>query len=312
MRATGTARAGQEKDMQKIPIGVIEGKGYLGDGDFAVWDCYADSESLYNDKLHFHDFCEMSFFYEGEGRYFVNGRECEISPGFVLLSSPSDYHMLSADGGAYLRYYNVIFRTGILSKTLADAIYSEESSLFSLLSGGNLYSIKKDFEQLASRFSIYESSNGRTKELDRLFVKNLIENLCISVLRSVHENKPQDSREYSGDEIIRKALLYIRENYREKITLAKTAQAVGLSQGYFSSYFNRVMQIGFPEYVMKYRLIIAAGYIASADTLSKGLSLKEIAYMNGFSSFTYFSNAFSEYFGVSPREYRNRTHSAEG
>ena len=84
------------------------------------------------------------------------------------------------------------------------------------------------------------------------------------------------------------------------------------------------MKTGFPEYVMKYRLIIAAGYIASADTLPKagyiasadtlpkGLSLKEIAYMNGFSSFTYFSSAFSKYFGVSPRQYRNRSHSSHG
>ncbi len=298
--------------MKKIPIGVIEGKGYLGDNEFAVWDCYADSDSLYNDKLHFHDFCEMSFFYEGEGRYFANGKDCEVLPGFVLLSSPSDYHMLSADNGSHLRYYNVIFRTGILSKTLADAVYSQQSSLCAQLSGGDFYSIKKGFEELASRFSVYESAQGRVRELDRLYVKNLIENLCISVLRSLQSSDFSEQQLSSSDEIIRKALLYIKENYREKITLAKAAQAVGLSEGYFSSYFNRVMKTGFPEYVMKYRLIIAAGYIASADTLPKGLSLKEIAYMNGFSSFTYFSSAFSKYFGVSPRQYRNRSHSSHG
>lgn len=59
------------------------------------------------------------------------------------------------------------------------------------------------------------------------------------------------------------------------------------------------MKIGLSEYICRYRLVVAAGYLASGD-----MPLKEVALLNGFRSPGYFSAAFSAYFGVSPREYR--------
>ena len=52
---------------------------------------------------------------------------------------------------------------------------------------------------------------------------------------------------------------------------------------------------------IRFRLIMAASYMTSSN-----LPLKTVAAMNGFSSFTYVSSAFSAYFGVCPREYRKR------
>ena len=273
--------------------GVLDGRRFLGKDDFVIWDCHTEGRGVFDGKLHFHDFYEMSFVYDGEGVYSVNGHTFDVKKGFVLLTTPSDYHMLTVKAGETLRYYNVIFRESVLSKAVSDECYQQNAPLCYTVEDLSLFS--ESFRLMLADFT--REAVDPIPPLTAILVKNAIETLAVRILKEAPHGSDEKSPAYN--DTMRHALLYIREHYREKLTLSRVAEAVALSPGYFSGYFSKIMRIGFSEYLLHYRLVIAAGYITSTN-----LPLKTVAAMNGFSSFTYFSAAFSDYFGTSPREYR--------
>lgn len=289
--------------MNTVELGVLDGRRFLGRDDFVIWNCYTEGKGVFDGKYHFHDFYELSFVYDGEGVYTVNGSSFSVGRGFLFLTTPSDYHSLSVPEGGFLRYYNVIFRENLLKSEVADALY-HQGKLLCFLADGELYRwFLSAFQQMKADYS--EEAVDPIPPMTAVLVQNEIESICVRLIRALSLLPMRDDLlPDSEDAIIRRALLYIREHYRMKLTLSRVAEAVGLSPGYFSSYFHRMMKIGFSEYLLRFRLITAASYMTSSN-----LPLKTIAAMNGFSSFTYFSSAFSEYFGVCPREYRKR---AEG
>lgn len=286
--------------MNRFELGVLDGRRFLGQDDFVIWDCYTEGNGVFDGKYHFHDFYELSFVYDGEGTYTINGSAFAVGRGFLFLTTPSDYHMISVPKGGFLRYYNVIFRENLLKGEVADALYHQGQSLCLLTEGEQYESFASVFRQMMVDYS--EEAVDPIPPLTAVLLENEIESTCLRLIRSLKAIPQRGGLVVdSEDAIIRGALLYIREHYRMKLTLARVAEAVGLSSGYFSSYFHRVMKIGFSEYLLRFRLIMAASYMTSSN-----LPLKTIAAMNGFSSFTYFSAAFSEYFGVCPREYRKK------
>lgn len=284
--------------MENKALGVLSGKNFLGQDDFVIWNCRTEGKGVFDGKLHFHDFYELSFVYEGTGTYAVNGLRFPVEKGFLFLTTPSDYHILSVTPGTTLCYYNVIFRENLLAKEVTDLLYRLHAPLCLTVSGESFDRFRQDLQRMAADYTA--EAVDPIPPLSALLVRNGIESLCVRALKSLPQDPNTASLPETPEEgTIRRALLYIRENYRSRLTLAKVAEAVELSPGYFSSLFKKTMHLGFSDYLLRYRLIIAAGYISSSD-----LPLKTIAAMNGFRSFPYFSASFSDYFGLSPREYR--------
>ncbi len=285
--------------MKKNTLGVISGKTFLGNDDFVIWDCHTVGNGVFDGKMHFHDFYELSFVYDGEGEYLINGQRFNVARGFLLLVTPSDYHMLSVKEGSSLRYFNIIFRENLLSREVTDELYRLALPLCLTAEDEDFDSFLSTFRRIAVDYTA--EAVDPIPPLTAILIKNSIETVCIRAIRKLPKALDADSSLTLpfDNEKLRAALLYIRENYRTNIKLSKIAEAVGLSSGYFSTLFKDNMGIGFSEYLLNYRLIICAGYVSSSD-----MSLKEIAFMNGFRSFPYFSQAFTAYFGLSPREYR--------
>ena len=127
-------------------------------------------------------------------------------------------------------------------------------------------------------------------------LRNEIENLCIRVIQMLSGRVQGDVR----DKIMKKAIIYIKNNYRRPITLEEIAAHVGLSPCYFSSYFSNVMKISFSAYVKRFRLNVAANLMKSTN-----MTLNEISYEVGFKTFSYFSEQFRRQFGISPKAYKS-------
>ena len=72
---------------------------FLGGREYKIEDCYSEHESSYNDRLHFHDFYELSAIYEGTSRFLVNGSLFTMEKRSIQLIRPSDYHRQQAGEG---------------------------------------------------------------------------------------------------------------------------------------------------------------------------------------------------------------------
>lgn len=274
---------------------VLDGRSFLGNAPFVIWDCHTEGKGIFDGRFHFHDFYELSFIYEGEGSYSVNGQSAPVGKGFFLLTTPCDYHMLSVAEGKRLSYYNVIFRGSILAPAVSDAIYRLPSGLFFTIEGEEYDFFHKEFSRMLADYSAEQVDP--IPPLSEVLVSGAINTLAARAVKRLQSNRAEAVP--TEDSTVRRALIYLRENYRHKLTLKEVADAVGLSAGYFSSHFKKTVQIGFAEYLLHYRLLTAADYLASGD-----LPMKAVALMCGFPSYAYFSAAFNDYFGISPRDYR--------
>ncbi len=99
---------------------------------------------------------------------------------------------------------------------------------------------------------------------------------------------------------IRKAERFIKERYREELTLEDVAKEVGLSPSYFSSVFKNEVGTGFAAYLNEVRIFKSKELLKN-----RAIPIVEAAGMVGFLDQSYFSRVFKSIVGVSPGAYRN-------
>lgn len=98
---------------------------------------------------------------------------------------------------------------------------------------------------------------------------------------------------------IERAVQYIRQCYREDISLDLVAGHVGLHPSYFSYLFKKKTGDSFLRYLHSLRLQEACRLMLERP----GLSLESVGAMAGYRTATYFYKAFRQRFGTSPREW---------
>lgn len=98
---------------------------------------------------------------------------------------------------------------------------------------------------------------------------------------------------------IRKAMLYMENNYNKPITLSDIADAAGLNPSYLSRLFKKENSLSVTEYLTQFRLEKAKELLKNGS-----LRLRDVSESVGFNDISYFSNTFKKYTGMSPTEYR--------
>lgn len=101
--------------------------------------------------------------------------------------------------------------------------------------------------------------------------------------------------------IVKNAVAYIEEHYKEKLKLSDIADQVYVSQWHLSKLLNRYMGQNFSEILNSVR-------INKAKELLKDPSLRigDIADEVGFLDMAHFSRVFKKLVGISANEYRNQ------
>ena len=98
---------------------------------------------------------------------------------------------------------------------------------------------------------------------------------------------------------IRKAVVYIENNYRESVTLEMVAKAAALSHSSLTQLFKNELKMTPIEYVWHHRVIVAKKFLAFTE-----LPIKDIAYRCGFKTTQHFSRKFEESIGCNPTAFR--------
>ncbi len=111
--------------------------------------------------------------------------------------------------------------------------------------------------------------------------------------------KSKKQSEYPYD--IRKCINYISANLHKKITLDMLAEECNLSKDYLSLKFKVATGLRPSDYIKKQRLI------AGKDMLRENRSCSEVAYYMNFCSESYFIKCFKEEFGMTPKQFIDRS-----
>ena len=106
-------------------------------------------------------------------------------------------------------------------------------------------------------------------------------------------------KEESTVDIVKKAQLYIEENYSKDIILEEVSKQLQISPYYLSKLFKKRSGNTFIEYLTSVRIEKAKELLRNSSK-----SMKEICVEVGYADANYFSRTFKKNVGVSPTEYK--------
>jgi AraC-like DNA-binding protein/ligand-binding sensor protein len=100
-------------------------------------------------------------------------------------------------------------------------------------------------------------------------------------------------------ELIKKAIIYMNNNFQGEITLNETARHLFISPSYFSTLFKKETNTTFSAYITELRIKHAKHLLAET-----ALPLVDVAITAGFDSQQYFSAVFKKVTGLTPGKFR--------
>lgn len=196
---------------------------------------------------------------------------------------------------------NIQDANALLNDLLGYVLFSE---------GNSLETVKSRAIELCSLLSRTAIEGGAPTDnilkLNNHFLKNIqqidtMETLCYK-LQEIVETFSDSMFRYiptKNNEIIKKAMVYISQNFHSNITLEDVANHVHLHPSYFSTMFKQSIGSSFKEYINMVRIEESKRLLTNTD-----FSIIDIAIAIGFEDQSYFSKVFKKYTGLTPKQFR--------
>lgn len=285
-----------------------------GDFEYPVGVYEVNMKNMYMETVrwHWHDELEMILIHEGCGKLHVRDDSYILSEGQGLFVNQGMLHSFSiAEGSENCIYSSVVFHPSFLfsySQTKLCSIY-----LHPVISNHSLAALplsedapyEKDILNLLQQII---QINRERQYCYELYTKDCLMRLWIVLLeRYISKNgissEAKDSRISMDEARAKEAIRFIEEHYADPISLDDIAASIHVSRSECCRCIRRCMKMTPFEYLMKYRIFIAAGLLCDRDFDD---SLATLASRVGFNSSSYFNKLFKKYMNCTPTQYKAR------
>ena len=220
------------------------------------------------------DFWLFHYVMSGQGMFWINGKEYSVSSSQVFVIPPGTMVEYEADGENPWNYIWVGFDSGIdLKEILTQPVFSfpQGKGIFEAMAGTKCMKVGRE---------IY---------------------LCSKIYELLFMMLPSEEKEGRRQVYVRQAKNYIKSEYMTGITVGDVAASLGLDRSYFSGLFREEVGKTPQEYLREVRMQNAAEQL-----MNREYTITEIAIAVGYPDVFAFSRVFRNYFGVSPRAYREK------
>ena len=235
---------------------------------------------------HIHNAVELVFLLEGSSSAYCAGERVALTAGDIFVAFPNQIH--SYENSRNIRGFVLILPIKPCLAPYAAAIGKQKPENCCLRRGQWEHTGLLQIIELAHRDSATASPAVMQAYTQVIFGKLL----PLLKLRSA---------EGGADEAVRTLLEYLEGHYREPLTRAQIARAVGYHESYVSHIFSGTLNTTLPEYINALRV-----YDASELLLETDLPVTRIAAELGFGSVRNFNRVFQKETGLAPRDYRTR------
>ena len=229
-------------------------------------------------KPHIHSHVEVVFIFDGNIQATISGMDYTFASGEMFIIMPYEIHSYGGDATTfviscpteYFQEQNQFLVGKVFSPPYIDFGSIEKEIIFDIVEEKYRSNLKKK----ALMYYVFSRFLEKCELLDR----NL-----------------------SEYDTYRRAIIYITTNFREDISLKKTALAAGVSEEHLSRIFNTSGRVGFSEVVNSLRV-----HFARRRIMSKNIPISDIALEAGFGSIRNFNRIFKQHFHCTPSEYRKK------
>ncbi len=226
-------------------------------------------------QMHTHDFYEFEYVLEGEAECRIDETVYQLKAHDLVFVTPSNLHTYNA-GGAAVKLIHLQFDSAFINPVfdlseVKAGVFPEQQLLERLF------------------YDLYEEWNRRDQYFEAA-LHNAVEKILTYFLRETALTGKE-----SVSESMHAARRYIRQHFREDITLQSMCKKYGYSPSYFSRRFKAETGMGFVEYLTEVRL-------EYADRLLRtyGLSVNDACYESGFGDVRSFRRSYTAKYGMPP------------
>lgn len=253
-----------------------------------------ESSCLY----HWHDAVELLLVGQGTICVAMPGREYQLAEDDLLLIGSGEVHCLTSEAGAC--WVSVRFAPRMVQPLLVDGGPAQGRELWPR----EIQRCSRQWqEQTAQQFrslvrQLVEETEVRSHGWQTA-VRGVLYQLSLLVLRELPACEENMARRDSRDDLLKKALAFLADNYTQDISLKECADVIGFNMNYFSRFFRSHTGIHFHQYLTELRLRKACQLL-----LTTGLPVTEVIVQSGFQNAKTFNRVFKNACGCSPRDYR--------
>lgn len=238
---------------------------------------------------HTHYFTELLLVTKGEGTFFAEGRSYPLKAGQLVFIPPYLEHTERSSRDCAMEYF-VLGIDGI------SFLRADEKPKIMFYDVGNHSDITELFT------GIHEEIRA-TRYGYEVICQNLLEILILKLIRTWQLVPVAISSMNLMKECIQ-IKEYLDTNYAEHITLKTLTDLTHINKYYMVHSFTRCMGVSPIQYLNKRRLEMACHLLKASD-----YSMSDVASLTGFSSQSYFSQAFRKAYGTSQAQYRQGSRS---
>lgn len=251
---------------------------------------------------HIHPWIELGYMFSGSCEHMIRDRVYTLKRGQIYILDSDTPHSIGFLGE------NDIHISIVINKPFFTEVFfhhfSEESVLSRFLSNALSAMASHD------NYLFFPSEDNRRIPfiMNELMIEHLspsgnapsIVSSLISLLFLELVNVYEQQSSLDTESPLIPILRYIKANYLT-CSLISTARAFSLNPNYLTTMLKKKTGMTFKELVQQQRFLSITGQLQNT-----GLSIEEIAHLNGYENTTYFYKKFREEYHCSPKEFRER------
>lgn len=238
-------------------------------------------QKLMGNALHFHSHIELLLLHQGEAEVWSHHTKVLIRGGELAMIPSYEAHCFRSVTERV--DCTILFVPTFLCPEFVEAMRNKTVKSPVIRDGQAMAKI---------RYAADELERGELNAVEQTGYIHVILGTILRQLDLQERYVPQNV------ELPEKLLFYINEHYKEDITPAGIAQALGYSTNHLSKCFRAHFQIGIGGYINTLRLKNAVMLMREKKT-----SITNCAMESGFGSLRTFYRAFAQEFGCTPHEY---------
>lgn len=247
--------------------------------------------------LHSHPFSELFYVVRGSGSFITEGMEFPVSKNDMVIINPNVQHTEKSVQTEPLEY--IVLGIEGLSFAFENMVAAQEGVYMQQTAFGEVYKYNTQSSNIYAYLNIMLEEISKKEENYETVCQNLLEVIMICMLRNnnlliVQSNNILLNRECT------QIKNFLDANYAENITLDVLAARSHMNKYYMVHAFTKYIGISPITYLIQKRIQEGKSLLESTS-----YSISQISSTLGFSSQSYFSQAFKKVTGKTPNQYRN-------
>ena len=234
------------------------------------------------------DYC-IGVIDEGAQRFFANGKDNTATHNCVILVNADQVHdgSTASEGGWTYQ-----------------AMYPSEKLFFDICEDAGLghcsspwfpKAVVSDIELAISLHEFFYCANQNQHSLER--DSALLESMKLLITRHARQ-RPDDMRIKKSAKVVERVCEYLREHYKDNVTLSELASITGLNQSYLNRLFK--FHTGLPPHAWQNQIRLQQ----TRKMIRNGSSILHAAIECGFSDQSHLNRHFRRTFGTTPGKYK--------